>query len=291
MKLLPQSVANDQVGFVILPPMECIVPELFRDVEIDDRLYTGILSDTQRFRGSIYLNDGAILREQLNTDGRHIAPSDEESWHVLALNQAGQVCACLKFHEEVPSMTYYDLDVFHSAIAHSAQWGGKLRKAVELERFRAREQRLRFGEVGGWAIAPDRRHTKLSLESILVAYGLLKLLGGGVGLATATVKHGSSSILRRLGLLPMSSQGEDLPSYYDPHYRSEMELLRFDSRQPNPKYVKWVLQLSLQLACVPVVCAKHHVTYGTNAPERGTLKRWLPMAITGIAGATLQHPS
>jgi hypothetical protein len=277
-KLLPGSSANQEVGFIILPPMGSPVPNLFKDVEVEDSHYVELLSSMQRFRGSMYLSDGAILPEQLSGDGRHIAPSDEESWHVLTLNQMGNICACLKFHEERPSTRYNDLDVWQSALAQCVEWGETLRKAVELERFNAQALQLRFGEVGGWAIAPDRRNSRVSLDIILAAFGLLNLLGGGVGLATATVRHGSASILRRLGLSPMSAEGQELPVYYDPNYRCEMELLSFDSRTPSAKYTNWVALLSRQIACAPVICAKRHVGYPVNTPNLGTLKRWLPMA-------------
>lgn len=278
MKLLPGSTANLEVGFVILPPMGSPVPDTFKDVEVEDSHYVDLLSSMQRFRGSMYLADGALLPEQLSGDGRHIAASDEESWHVLTLDQMGNVCACLKFHEELPSARYNDLDVWQSALAQSIEWGETLRKAVEVERFSAQALKLRFGEVGGWAIAPDRRNSRVSLDIILAAFGLLTLLGGGVGLATATVRHGSASILRRLGLYSMSAEGQELPLYYDPKYRCEMELLSFDTRKPSPKYEKWIAQLSRQIASAPVICAKRHIGHATRTPNIGTLKRWLPMA-------------
>jgi hypothetical protein len=70
------------------------------------------------------------------------------------------------------------------------------------------------------------------------------MLGGGIGIATATRRHGSSSILRRLGGRPLVIQGTELPSYYDPQYGCEMEILRFDSEEPNPRYEVWINDLS-----------------------------------------------
>ena len=49
-------------------------------------------------------------------------------------------------------------------------------------------------------------------------------------------------------------EGQPLPPYYDSAYRCEMEIVRFDSRLPNPKYQVLVNQLKAQLAVAPVLC-------------------------------------
>jgi hypothetical protein len=114
--------------------------------------------------------------------------------------------------------------------------------------------RIGFGEVGGWAVAEDYRRTLEPLRIILATYALLELLGGCVGVATATSRHSSATMLRRIGLHSLQSDGVDLPPYYDPQYSCEMEVLRFDSRYPNPKYREWVDQLASYLIAAPVVC-------------------------------------
>ena len=50
--------------------------------------------------------------------------------------------------------------------------------------------------------------------------------------------------------------GAELPSYYDPQYRCQMEVLRFDSSVPDASCVKWVEQLSACLVEVSVVVAR-----------------------------------
>lgn len=280
MKALASSLTAQRTGFVILPPLAGPVPDTFADVEVDDYRYEELLAAMQRFRGSTYLFDGAILPTQLTGDGRHILPIDEESWHVLTLRQEGEVCACLRFHEEVPARRYHDLGICCSALARCTIWGETLRKAVEIERFHAQEETLRFGEVGGWAIATDRRNTAESLRIILATFGLLELLGGSIGFATATCKHGSASILRRLGLSALVVNDLILPQYYDPDYRSDMEVLRFDSRRPSPKYANWIAELSSHLANAPVICAERHVDYPSK-PGPGTVKRWWPIPSMG----------
>jgi hypothetical protein len=81
------------------------------------------------------------------------------------------------------------------------------------------------------------------------------MLGGALGITTANVTHASSSILRRLGGSYLEFNGIPLPSYFDPKYKTQIELLRFDSRRPSAKYVDLIDKLKLRLAHVPVVGA------------------------------------
>jgi hypothetical protein len=108
--------------------------------------------------------------------------------------------------------------------------------------------------VGGWAVAEERRGTLEPLRIILATYGLLELMGGCVGIATATFRHCSAGILRRIGLASLLAGETEMPPYYDSQYRCEMEVLRFDSRFPNAKYRDWVAQLSSVLSTAPVIC-------------------------------------
>src|SRR5262249_12684176 len=80
------------------------------------------------------------------------------------------------------------------------------------------------------------RWSSEGLVLALAGYSLGRLLGGALGITTATVRHCSSTILRRLGGSHLEWNGRPIPSYYDARYKCEMELLRFDSRQPNAKY-------------------------------------------------------
>jgi hypothetical protein len=238
-------------GFVILPPSGHVVPAMFRNHQADSRMHFALLTKVQRFRGRIYLDDGAITRQELTSDGRHKSPVDDESWHVISLDSQGQVCACLRFLEESDLRNFDDLCVSRAAAARSGN-GKAFRRAVEREISHARETGMRFGEVGGWAVAENYRLTPEPLRIILATYGLLELLGSCIGLATATWRHSSAQILRRIGLTPLLVDGIALPPYHDPAYDCEMEVLRFDSRLPNPKYRQMVHQLASSLLLAPL---------------------------------------
>ena len=87
-------------------------------------------------------------------------------------------------------------------------------------------------------------------------FALGELLGGTIGLSTATTRHCSSSILQRLGARKASLDGEELPSYYDRRFECQMELLQFDSLRPSPKYARQVAEYrALLRSDMRVLCA------------------------------------
>jgi hypothetical protein len=215
----------------------------------------------QRLRGSVYLRDGAIQQDELTADGRHRLSVDEYSWHILLLDGAKRVTGCLRYLEERQASRFDELWIRQSALTDCPVWGRKFRRAVEHEMEQASRKQMSFGEVGGWAVAEERRGTVDALRMVLATCGLFRLLGGCVGLATATVRHGSAAILRRIGLTPLTLNGQELPSYYDPQYRCQMEALRFDSDFPNVKYAKAIDELSDIMELMPLISCE------SRAPE------------------------
>ena len=174
---------------------------------------------------------------------------------MLFLNGAGRVSACMWYRDLGLTPSIDEMRVSSTPLAEVDDWRGKLTRAVEHELARARRLGLAFSEIGGWAVAAESRCTSEGLLLALGAYSLAQLLGGALGMTTATVRHASSSILRRLGGSSLEADGEPIPSYYDPKYRCVMELLRFDSRQPNTKYARIVEHLCESMLEVPVLAA------------------------------------
>jgi hypothetical protein len=257
---------RNQTQFVILPPSRQSVPKRFRCLDVNNSQYDDLLSEMQRFRGRVYMQDGAIRADELTSDGRHKVSVDDVSWHVLSLDENGNVCACLRYLEESRAVYFDDLWVRHAAVA-SSPMGHQFRRAVEWQMADARRMQLGFGEVGGWAVAEDRRWTLEPLKIILATYGLLQLLGGCIGVATATFRHSSATILRRIGLASLCDEGVELPPYFDERYGCQMEVLRFDSRFPNPKYRDWVAEFSASLADAPVICPERDRRMAPVAPR------------------------
>jgi hypothetical protein len=80
-------------------------------------------------------------------------------------------------------------------------------------------------------------------------------------------------MLRRIGLESLCADGAELPPYYDEQYGCQMEVLRFDSRSPSPKYRDWVDYFTASLADAPVICpdrdrhSAHFIPAGSRIPS------------------------
>ena len=184
-----------------------------------------------------------------------------------------------------------------TCVSGKPRWPGarygerKFRSAVETEMARARQKRMGFGEVGGWAIAEERRGTMDPLRMVLATCGLFRLLGGCIGVATATVRHGSSTILRRIGLRPFALDGVELPPYYDPRYGCEMEALRFDSDFPSPKYASAIDELMSWMKLLPVICREEYVPEWFDLLRGVDLPAARPAAMPSLQPLPMPQPS
>jgi hypothetical protein len=54
--------------------------------------------------------------------------------------------------------------------------------------------------------------------------------------------------------------GAPLPPFYEPEYRDDLEILRFDSSKPNPKYKHWIREICSSLATIPLVLPSRAAT-------------------------------
>jgi hypothetical protein len=158
------------------------------------------------------------------------------------------------------------LGVRQSALAKCEQWGDKLRSAIEQDLQLARRRDFAYVEMGGWALREDVRCSTEALRIALGAYALARNLGGAISVTTATVRHCSSSILRRIGGQPLALGRNELPAYHDARYKCEMSILRFDSDQPNPRYAAWIEQIREELLSAPVICRTAQPFIWDNEP-------------------------
>jgi hypothetical protein len=254
------SKTRTQTQFVVLPPSNRLAaPSNFQNLHLDSRRYDQLFAEMQRFRGRIYSADGAISTEELTLDGRHCLAVDEEAWNILSLNTHGEIVACVRCLDRWDATGFDDLWIRHAALTKCPTLGRRFRHGVEREMTRARDMGVGFSEVGGWAVSEDHRWTMEAVRIILAAYATGELLGGRCGVAMATFRHSSAMILRRIGLSSLMADEKELAPYYDPYYRCQMEILRFDSRRPNPKYRDWVSEISDSLGSAPVICRERLV--------------------------------
>lgn len=273
MKRVPNQNATHG-RLVLLAPPEARIPGGFANIESGSRQHEHFLHAAQRLRAKLYREDGAIRESEISWDGRHQHPADERAWHVLSLDGNGEVCGCSRYIAYPNTVHFSQLGVRNAALAHSAEWGMKLRGALDAEVAEARRRGLAYVEVGGWALDSSMRRTAEAVRIALATYSLARLLGGCIGLTTATRRHCSAAILRKIGGRPPRIGNDEMPSYYDPRYECEMELLRFDSAEPNPRYEPWIEDLRRHLAAALVLQPPAtHAIAAQESSQRQTLGR------------------
>lgn len=248
--------AAAQQTLVLLAPAHARIPEAFHSIEENVDQHEELLSRMQRLRGRLYLKDGAIDTWQLTKDGRHESPVDVKSWHLLVRQTENTITGCVRYLQHDATVTFSELTVAQSALAKTPEWGDKLRTAVETELSCARNLQLAYVELGGWALHEELRATTEALRIVIATYALAQALGGCLGITTATFRNHSSSILRRLGGCGLMVDGVELPAYYDPAYRCQMEILRFNSATPDQKFLLWANRMQIEITQVPVVCRR-----------------------------------
>lgn len=197
---------------------------------------TEILAQLQRFRAQVYLADGAITRAQITGDGRHAQDADYSAWHFALLDAADQVRGCLRLMVHGPATSINDLSSSRAAVLQDPLFGGKVAATLQRHLFAAHRDGKPLVEVGGWAVDDALRASGEAVSLVLASFAFGRALGGARGLCTATVRHHSASILRRIGARRLAIGAEELPPYFDPSYGCEMELLSFESNQLDPKF-------------------------------------------------------
>jgi hypothetical protein len=255
LKLLERKIASVGDRLILLAPFQASPPSSLKNVAVDFDAHCALVREVQRLRGRVYSSDGAVSLDRLAPGGLHQTPDDLDAWHVLVLNQAGRVTGCMFYIDRSGSTPADLMRVRKCPLSRHEQWRGTLKTALEADVRRARRSNLQYAEVGGWAVDEECRGTGEALILALAAYSFAQLCGGAIGITTATLRHCSASILRKLGLERIEADGVTLPEYYDPQYGCAMELLRFDSRRSNARYTGIIDRLGESLQNARVVCA------------------------------------
>jgi hypothetical protein len=251
----------------------------------DAERYQHYLSSLQRLRAHSYLEDGAIEPWQIDDDGRFWMESDDASWHFLLLDEQDRTIACLRFLLHTNSVEFDQLRLTHSSIAKDPLWSGKLRAAVEADLAEARRAGIGYAELGGWAIAAEHRCTKAALETLLASYAWGQMVGGCLSSCTATVRHRSAMILRRVGGQSLCFNDEPIPAYEDPQYGCSMEILRFDSRVVDGRFARLVEQMREKLEASTVIRARRSI------PEELSEELSFGQSLLALGAATRRNAS
>jgi predicted GNAT family N-acyltransferase len=253
---------------LLAPPQSS--PGSFGRTKANEQLHRHYLTEMQKLRGRVYLKDGAIQACEMEEDGRFVMRGDEQGWHLLLIDDQKNVIGCARYLVHSNTVSYDKLRISHSALAKDPVWGPKVRAAVEADLETARKNGFAYVEIGGWALSEEWRGTRAALEILVGSYALAHLWGGCLGACTATVRHSSSSMLRRIGGSPFKFGGEELPAYEDAQYDCQMELLRFDCRTPGPRFAPLISQLKAKLADA-VAITPHAIVDWKRLPEWGRL--------------------
>jgi len=233
--------------FQLLAPPQTRFSAGFGRAKINEQLYYQYLASLQSLRGRAYLKDGAIQPWELKEDGRFPMAGDEQSWHFLLIDEGERTIGCARYLVHPSTVPFEMLRIYQSPIMRDECWGEKVRKALDADLQRARQEDLAYVEIGGWALCEEWRGTRAALEILVASYALAHLWGGCLGSCTATMRHHSASILRRIGGSSFDLGGETIPPYQDPRYGCTMELLRFDSRSPAKRFVPLINQLKARV--------------------------------------------
>jgi hypothetical protein len=269
--------AIDYLQSVILAPQGAEFPRSPVNANYDTIRHTRLLAEMQRLRGRVALREGAVTPSMLDSSARYIMPGDENSWHLLRLYDDGRVAGCARILVHPRNVNFPKLRIASASVSQCTFWARHVRNAVESELTRARLNDLTTIEPGGWVVDEALRGTCEAVSLAISAFAWAQILGDCIGFLTATVKHGSATILRRLGGRQLKTEGETIPGYFEPAWGCNMELLHFDTNSLNPRFEPSLSSARSRLLESPVVFDYEHFsnpqfsefgtgTYGTYIP-------------------------
>jgi hypothetical protein len=256
MATFTDKASSNSSSFVLLAPSDGVVPAAFQSVWRDQAEYNRVLTQMQKMRGRVALAEGAVLEKDLRPGRRHEMAGDTESWHIIKVRGEGQMLGCARILVHPERAPYSSLRLSRSPLATHHHWSDRIRQSVEEDMRRARQARLRVVEPGGWVVEEPLKFKADAISIALSAFAWSQLAGGCLAYVTATVKHKSSAILRRLGGDSIRFEGQEMPRYYDPEYRTEMELVRLETRSLNSRFESTMAPLRELLAESPVIQAE-----------------------------------
>jgi hypothetical protein len=233
------------LDLTVIPPL---FPNAHSDWHIGEKFSTladhrAAISDVQRFRGRVYIADGALPPSALDEEDRHYQEFDFENYHLCLRDTEQQLRGCFRLRLHEPTVEIRDL-ALHEVIERMPSRLGTLCHGALASLFAlSQKEQVGIGEVGGWAVDQELRHRRASILLPFAAWSLYEIIGHAIVLATATNRHHSSTILKRIGGFTLMRREGPLPCFMDDFYNCGMELLGFDSRKPHPKYEEIVADL------------------------------------------------
>src|SRR5262245_29480124 len=209
--------------------------------------HAAAISEIQRFRARVYVAHGALPASALDGRGRHFQWFDFENHHLCLRNGAGQIRGCLRLRLHNRGVKLHDLRIHELIRRLPMPLAETCNRAVVALLERSCSEGLRFGDVGGWAVDEELRQSRVSVLLPVACWVVYPILHHVLAVASATTRHQSSEILKRIGGFALRYGSEELPQFVDDFHGCEMELLGFDSRSPQPRYERTVADLKAYL--------------------------------------------
>ena len=141
--------------FQLLVPAKTRIGPTFGSVTRDRDKHQRYLCSLQRLRAQIYLEEGAVQREQIDSSGRFSMHQGENCWHFLLVDKNEEVVGCVRYLTHSPEVTFESLLIRQSPLVKDSFWGPRLRRAVEGDLCWLRKRSLGFAEIGGWTLHPE----------------------------------------------------------------------------------------------------------------------------------------
>ena len=240
---------------ILAPQGAGVVPSAVSVVR-DKTMHASLLGEMQRHRGRVALREGAINASMLDSSGRHRMQGDENSWHLLRVRNDGRIAGCARILIHPRDVTFSRLRIASSSAARCPVWARDVHYAVESELTHARRNGLAVIEPGGWVIDEDLRGGCEAFSIAIGAFAWAQILDDCIGFLTATAKHGSATILRRLGARNLQAHGQTIPGFFEPAWGCNAELLRFDTDSLNPRFEAALISARRQLSTSLVFSAQ-----------------------------------
>ncbi len=237
---------SGKLKFKVLAPSRQEVPKSVTHDVLSSREHSQLMYDLQRLRGSAY-RECEGMAATLLPDGRHWHRLDASSWHIVVQDADDDVVGCARYRR----ISAFDELLCRKAVVATSNETGPIFKAeFEQQVANARKRGLHYGEAGGWAVSKEARCSTAAINIALMSFALAEWLGGGLGLTTATTRHHSSSILRRIGGTPLAG----FKPYFEPMFGDEIELLQFDIAKLEPRYLVKLEDMRARLLSTPIFC-------------------------------------
>jgi hypothetical protein len=247
---------DECLQLMILAPQGAGVSPSAVSVVRDKTMHASLLGEMQRLRGRVALREGAITASMLDSSGGHRMQGDEKSWHLLRVRNDGRIAGCARILVHPRDVTFSRLRIASSSAARCPIWARDVHHAVESELTHARLNRLAVIEPGGWVIDEDLRGSCEAVSIAIGAFAWAQILDDCIGFLTATSKHGSATILRRLGARNLQAHGQAIPGYFEKAWGCNAELLRFDTNSFNPRFEAALVSARRQLSTSLVFSAE-----------------------------------